>query len=190
MRANLHELDIAPSPRGLATNASDRLRDALLGGTVDLISAGPLPDPGIEGFAIYTVNIVAFLPDNHPLAGATEISVEELEDQPLLLTPTGYLSRTLLDKACTAANFEATVYTESHNASTLVALVEHGAGIAVLADDAAPYLGADRVSRVVSDHIDLGSEVWLYRNSTRATPAQDAFMKVARDWARPSASAR
>lgn len=187
IRVDLHELGAAPSGAPTAAAASSgghgsaSLLDALRSGAVDIITSPPLTG-AVQGFHVYDVHVVLVPPPRHKWRTQQTVSVTQLADVPLVVTPRGFLSRTLLDNACNAAGFEPMVAAESANAATLVALGENGVGVPVIASDALParISSERRPSLTVRGH-DLSDEVWMYwRAGSTPTPAVESFLDIAR----------
>jgi len=155
----------------------DPMRE-LAGGSVDAVAAARHPSTG--GFKLYDVRIIAALPDHHPWRVRSRIAVRQLRDEPLVVFPPGFLSRTRLEEACRAAGFEPRIEAESTGPGALVALGKEGVGIPILADDTLPA-PARPWPVLVGPNGPLREEVWLsWREPSGPSPALDAFLDAVR----------
>ncbi len=73
-------------------------------------------------------------PTEHPLARAPEISIQELTDQPFILTERGMSYRRLMDERLAELSLEIHPILELGSAKLICSLVEQGAGISFLPD--------------------------------------------------------
>ena len=71
-------------------------------------------------------------PDGHPLQRRRRLDVSDLLTEPLLLLRRGFLTRDVFESACQLAHIVPSVRQESDSVHTLLALVEAGAGSAVV----------------------------------------------------------
>jgi DNA-binding transcriptional LysR family regulator len=134
-----------------------------------------------EGFVIYRAGIAVGISEGHPLRVHDEISIESLVDSPLLLAPSGFLSRSLVESAFKEIGAEPRVAFVSPNPSTLLSLGEAGFGIPLVADDAVPGRATDAWPRLHGSSGPLASDVclsWL-RGAPRSA-AVDNFIEGAR----------
>lgn len=111
--------------------------DALRAGAVDVVTTSS-PGSGFDEFPIYDVHVVAILASRHPWRGRSTIHVRDLAGRPLLTPPAGYLSRSLLERACARAGVELTIAMESSSPVALLALARARLGVLVIASDAVP----------------------------------------------------
>lgn len=95
------------------------------------------PPVHAEGLVVETVRrepLVALLPTQHPAAGARQIELASLRDEPFLGYPSGPSSAMhgLVLQACRQAGFVPRVRQEAAETATLVALVAAGLGVALV----------------------------------------------------------
>lgn len=124
------------------------------------------------------VDVHFFAPADHPLSARSALSVEELMQEPFLLTERGMSYRRLLDEALAERSLEITPVLEAGDAYQLCRLVRQGAGISFLPDYvASDDLNAGRLS--ILPVTDLHVEVWkqlLYHRDKWRSPAMEAVM--------------
>jgi DNA-binding transcriptional LysR family regulator len=103
-----------------------------------LLDAGlvrpPIEAEGIEIEVVGHEPLRAVLPEEHPLAGASAIRLEQLRDEPFVLFPRT-IGPGLYDQIlglCRDAGFSPNVVYESSATATMVAMVEAGVGVTVL----------------------------------------------------------
>ena len=96
---------------------------------------------------------------DHPLAQRKNLSVEDILQEPFLLTERGMSYRRLLDEKLAERSLEIVPVLENGNTHELCRLAEEGAGITFLPDYAtAPFVAAGRLARL--NVADLEVEVW------------------------------
>lgn len=113
---------------------SDDLVTLLTDGHLDVAivaHAKPLP-PELRTIVIVDEPIVAGIPDRHPWAGSSAISLGALADEPVLTLPRGTGVRAALDRTCRINDVEAVPDVEAHSPQTVLALAGQGVGVAVL----------------------------------------------------------
>jgi DNA-binding transcriptional LysR family regulator len=98
------------------------------------IVASPL-SATLEHHLVQRVTVQALLPPGHKLAaGAGLLSVEELDQERVLVNGDQFLSTELLMAACRVAGVQPKVVYECSVGQTLAALAEAGLGIAIMGD--------------------------------------------------------
>ncbi len=110
------------------------LIDAVKNGEIDLAFLGPVPmkDPDLEAKILFTENIVALLPNHHPLADRKCLSLSDLQTDSFVLFPKGYVLRKIAVDACHAAGFEPKITSEGEDMDALKGLVSAGIGVSLL----------------------------------------------------------
>lgn len=135
--------------------------------------------PGLPGFRLFDVHVVALAGPGHRLARRRRIDAADLRGQPLLVSPRGSLSRRLLEGAC--RGWEPAVRMESASPAMLVALATHGLGVAVVASDALAGAGPVRPCVVTDRGAPLATEVWVHwRDGAGLGAAARAFVDALR----------
>jgi LysR family transcriptional regulator, transcription activator of glutamate synthase operon len=110
------------------------LIDAVKNGEIDLAFLGPVPmkDPDLEAKILFTENIVALLPNHHPLADRKSLSLSDLQTDSFVLFPKGYVLRKIAVDACHAAGFEPKITSEGEDMDALKGLVSAEIGVSLL----------------------------------------------------------
>ncbi len=103
-------------------------------GSLDLAVTIPPPDRLPHTF-IGTQDVLAILPDGHPLAGAESIRLQQLRRATFIANPPAYHLRTMTEKWCADAGFEANITLEVSEFGTIAELVARGLGVALLPHD-------------------------------------------------------
>ncbi|MBU2663949.1 LysR family transcriptional regulator [Actinoplanes bogorensis] len=108
---------------------------ALARGADLAIGATPWP-AGLDGRPLADLPLWAYVPAGHPWAGRSEVSVEALVGEPLLLPTPDYYPRRALDVAVASARLAYRDVHEFTSAEVAQAVAASGRGIAVVSDDA------------------------------------------------------
>lgn len=125
-------LDVRTREAGL-----DRLLQMLGAGEIDIATVLlPAADASLQTAPAMTDDLVVILPDHSPLAGAADLGVEALRDQPLILLNEEYGVRRRVEEECHRAGFEPRVVFESGQVAIIQGLVEAGLGLSVLPETA------------------------------------------------------
>jgi len=150
----------------------------LRSGVADLaIAEGPVNE--FEALHLYDVHAVVLVPDDHPWRRRRFVMVDRLRGVPLTVTPEGFASRRLLDKACRSAGFEPTIERISGSPISIVAMGVQGAGIAVVADDVPPS-DARPWPRIQAGSAPVRESVHLHWRRTQQPAAVHAFISTVR----------
>ena len=124
------------------------------------------------------VDIHFYAPSSHPLTRRTALHLEDIIQQPFLLTERGMSYRRLLDEALAERSLEIIPVLEAGDAYHLCSLVRQGAGLSFLPD----YVAAEAVQTgdlAILPVQDLKIEVWkqlLYHRDKWLSPAMQAVM--------------
>src|SRR5581483_234906 len=114
---------------------SDVLLQLLLEEAIDLaiITAGEEhPTGALERRCLVVDEMVALLPEGHPLAERPSVSLKELAGEQFVLFKPGYgLRRVVLD-ACASAGFQPRIAFETSQRETIYGMVQAGLGITLL----------------------------------------------------------
>jgi len=111
----------------------DHLARELDEGRLDL--ALIVATPSIEGSAfeaLFTEEIVAALPGNHPLSGRESVALVELRDESFILCQEGFHLRRVTLDACQAAGFIPRVALSGTNVDTALRFVQAGLGVTLV----------------------------------------------------------
>lgn len=133
----------ANMPLIIHENYTQRLLESLRNGDLDcIILALPIDDSGLEVTALYDEDFVVAVPVDHPWAARSEIPVEQLSDETVLLLSSGNCFRDQVLAACPALShpmreqsWQKTL--EGSSLATIRYMVASGVGITVLPATAA-----------------------------------------------------
>lgn len=115
------------------------LLPSLASGRLDLALLNlPVDDPDIEVTLLFEEDLIVVAPAGHPLAERDEVTLVELADHELLLTPPGTSIRVDLDRAAGAAGVALRAKAELDGIRLIASLTFEGFGAAVLPASAAP----------------------------------------------------
>lgn len=120
----------------LLEGANETLVAQVRGGASHVAIASPVDDDDLEGQALFWATLHAVLPPDSPLTGQQCIEVADLTRQPLLMLRKGFLTRSLMDRACAQAGVRVRSVLESDSAYALIALARAGHGTAVVSTTA------------------------------------------------------
>lgn len=97
-----------------------------------VIMSSPVYNPGIQSEKIAHGRVVAILPEGHPLAEQTVVSVQDLAREPLVgIDPADPYGR-IVSRPFREAGIELRHSMRGRFAQTIVSLVRHGLGVAVI----------------------------------------------------------
>lgn len=110
------------------------LIDAVKNRELNLAFLGPLPpkDETIQPTILFTENIAALLPANHPLAKEESIQLADLRNDQFVLFPDGYILHKVAMDACRAEGFLPNVISEGEDLDALKGLVAAGIGVSLM----------------------------------------------------------
>lgn len=118
----------------LKQGAYRKLIDAVIHGDINMALLGPLPTnvKKIKGEILFYEDLVALLPNSHPLASKKYLRLSELKNESFVLFPNGYILREIVVKACKEQNFEPTVSFEGEDIDAIKGLVSSGLGVTII----------------------------------------------------------
>lgn len=110
------------------------LIDAVKNRELNLAFLGPVPqkDESINTMILYSENIHALLPANHPLAKREKIHLDELRKDQFVLFPEGYILNKVAVDACKSAGFVPNITSVGEDMDALKGLVAAGIGVTLL----------------------------------------------------------
>ncbi|MDB5083514.1 MAG: LysR family transcriptional regulator [Bacilli bacterium] len=110
------------------------LIDSVIKGEIDLAFVGPVPmnEPAIRGQIFFLENIVALLPENHPLADQSSLRLNQLRDDTFVLFPPGFVLHKIVVDACAQMGFKPLVSFEGEDIDAIKGLVAAGLGVTLL----------------------------------------------------------
>lgn len=110
------------------------LKKAVVKGEVNMALLGPVPmnERKLKGKILFTENIVALLPKNHPLADLPSLKVAQLRRDSFVLFPEGYVLRDIVIDLCKQLGFKPKVSFEGEDIDAIKGLVSAGLGISLV----------------------------------------------------------
>lgn len=112
---------------------TDRIYDALLGGTIDCgIVALPRERPQIEVIPLEEENMVLVLPPSHPLGSCETVPLERLNGIPFIAFDADIPTRSLIDERLRSLGVSVEVVQAFDNIETIKRVVEIGLGVAIV----------------------------------------------------------
>ncbi|MFD1560145.1 LysR substrate-binding domain-containing protein [Paraburkholderia silviterrae] len=165
----LHPLDRSAQIEALRTSVID-------------IGIMPSPSPGhaLKSVALAAAPLVAAIPEGHPLAARSSLSLVALASEPFVLFPRKMNSRLLeiIVACCASAGFAPRIVQEAEQLHTLLALVSAGLGVTLVPEWVAriPQLG---VIYIPVDDLFTPYELIAAWNSGTDNPAVPNFRETA-----------
>ncbi|WP_042347096.1 LysR family transcriptional regulator [Bacillus massiliigorillae] len=110
------------------------LIDSVKNRELNLAFLGPLPpkDESIIPNILFSENISALLPANHPFAKNQYVNLVDFRDENFVLFPEGYILQKVAVDACKAAGFIPNITSEGEDMDALKGLVAAGIGVTLL----------------------------------------------------------
>jgi DNA-binding transcriptional LysR family regulator len=143
-----------------------------------------LPHPSLDTQALATDDLVAVLPETHPLAKGETVAVRELAEYPLILTQAG--SQDLVMRMFERAGVRPKIAHELFQVASILEFVAHGNGVSVLAALSVPDHAPGLVFRPILPKVPRRVALACL-DATRLSPAGRAFWELARREARGKA---
>ncbi|WP_078595018.1 LysR family transcriptional regulator [Evansella clarkii] len=118
----------------LYQSSYQELMSLVIKGEIDIALMAPVPkdDKKLRGEILYVENIAVLLPQDHPLAAKSELSLHELRGEPFVMFPEGYILRTIISEACRKEGFQPEVVLEGWDIGSIKGLVSAGMGVTLL----------------------------------------------------------
>lgn len=124
----------------LITDTIKNLYAKLRAYEIDLaVVEGPLAEPGYQSLLLDTDSLVLVLPNDHPLAGRSRVSIEELKQERMILRLPGSGTQNLFISHLESRGMsieEFNVVLEVDNIATIKDLIRRGYGVSILAKSA------------------------------------------------------
>jgi DNA-binding transcriptional LysR family regulator len=98
----------------------------------------PIDEPELVVEPLFAEDLFLLVDEQHRLATRSTVSISELDDEPLLLPPTGSALRKLLDRAAASNNISLRPQAEIDGVRLLASLALDGFGAAILPATAVP----------------------------------------------------
>lgn len=109
------------------------LLQRLMSGEIDLCLSSPrFVEPAIEWLPLWDEELMALLPDAHPLASRATVDLIELATEPFIMLKPNFGLRKTVEDLCHKAGFTPQIAFEGEEVATLRGLVGAGLGVALL----------------------------------------------------------
>src|SRR5699024_4648518 len=114
--------------------SSNELEDAVIQGAMNMALVGPVPTEvkKLKGSILFTENIVALLPKDHPMSEFQSIRLRDLRNEAFVLFPMGYVLREMIMTICQQMGFTPKVAFEGEDVDTIKGLVSAGLGVSLI----------------------------------------------------------
>ncbi|MFG6120344.1 LysR family transcriptional regulator [Thalassobacillus sp. B23F22_16] len=111
-----------------------QLIERVIKGDISMALLAPLPGnrEKIRGDILFSENIVALLPMDHPLADRSEIEINDLKQDAFVLFPEGFILRSIITDACLKLGFEPNIPFEVEDIDSIKGLVSAGLGVTLI----------------------------------------------------------
>jgi LysR family transcriptional regulator, cyn operon transcriptional activator len=152
---------------------------ALERGELDVIFTREVGNEFLESKRLFPMHVIAVMREQHPLGSLLTISVEDLQDEGLLLGPKPFTSRMLFDVACRTADISPKVMLETPFQGALLALAEVGHGVAILPSTMSLAGRSVTARGLLSVGAPIGTWTALVWDRRRRTAQVDAFIEIA-----------
>ncbi|WP_137843277.1 LysR substrate-binding domain-containing protein [Microbacterium sp. 2FI] len=157
--------------------------ERLLDGSIDLAFARlPTPNPELESRVVEVEEILCALPEGHPLAGQSELSLAELHDEDFVSLPDdqGSMLQSTMFALCVTAGFRPRIAQVAPDSATVLALVAAGAGITITLSSVTPTQSVGITYKPLRDiHPDHMFATLTWRRDD-ASPALAAVLEVSK----------
>ncbi|NUT92874.1 MAG: LysR family transcriptional regulator [Saccharothrix sp.] len=118
---------------GLHWAPSDDMARRLRAQEVDLcVASQPVQAAGVESVVLFDEAVGVGVALDHPLAGRTSVTVEDLADQPLITAREGHWIRRLLDRLFAARGLTPKVVCETDEPTAIAELISAGLGVGLV----------------------------------------------------------
>lgn len=165
-------------PESVDTLAA-RIRDggAEIGMTELPVTEHPNDAAGLVAWEVLRQDFLVVLPPESPLAGRVRVRVDDLLDVPLVTTPVGTSIRRILEAAFARTGARPNVAVETDQREAIAALVQAGAGAALLPRPLAVD-AARRGAAVVALTPKLQRTIGVIHRAAPLSPAAIAFIRL------------
>lgn len=136
-----------------------------------------LPQPSLDTVALATDELMAILPQGHPLARNPTVAVRDLAEYPLILTQAG--SQDMVLRMFERAGVRPKVAHELFQVVSILEFVAHGNGVSVLASLTVPEPRAGLAFRPITPRVARRVAIACL-DASRLSPAGRAFWELAR----------
>ncbi|NVO24060.1 LysR family transcriptional regulator [Donghicola sp. C2-DW-16] len=147
-----------------------------------VIMSSPVQNAGIENTQIAEGRIVAIMPEGHPLASQAEVSVYDLQHEPLIgIDPTDPYGE-ILARPFQEAGLKVQHSIRGRFAQTLVSFVRHGLGVALIDEfSVAEVYMPGLVRKPLKEKVVVRSYVVQKKGRNLSAFAEDAIRLITRE---------
>jgi DNA-binding transcriptional LysR family regulator len=138
----------------------------------------PIDDPELVVEPLFAEDLLLLVPASHYLAGRDTMSLNELEDVPLLLPPKGAALRRVLDRAAGSVDVTLRAQAEIDGVRLLASLAFDGYGAAIVPATAAPRQLDGRFSRITVPELPRRVVAFARRRRPAPSAATTAVAEV------------
>lgn len=168
--------NIELSVLGLRTG---EIREKLLQNELDIgITFLPVQDKEIVSIPLYKSELTLVVPTSHSLTERKYVSIEELQDYPLILLPKNFYLTELITSHCQNFNFKPKPILEISTMESLIQMVAQGMGITVLPKPYIDFLQNEHIQAIKIENptptIDIGL---IYRRDKYMCAATRKFIE-------------
>jgi len=136
-----------------------------------------LPQPALDTVTLANDELVAVLPQNHPLARTPTVAVRDLAEYPLILTQAG--SQGMVLAMFERAGVRPKIAHELFQMVSILEFVAHGNGVSVLASLSVPESRPGVIVRPITPRV-VRRVAFACLDAARLSPAGRAFWELAR----------
>src|SRR5699024_282619 len=112
------------------------------------ISFLPVEDDELGSIPLFTEELSLAVPSDHPLAHRKEVEIEMLEHNPIVLLPSNYFLRQLIDTYCAELGIILRPTLEMSTLESLTQMVSEGIGVTILPTPYLDFLNNQRIAKV------------------------------------------
>ncbi|MES4907524.1 MULTISPECIES: LysR family transcriptional regulator [unclassified Streptomyces] len=146
---------------------------------VDLcIASQPIHAEGLEAVRLFDEEVGVGVPLDHPLAGRTSVTIDELADQPFVTARRGHWLRRLLDRLFAARDLTPKIVCESDEHSAIADLISAGLGIGLAPAFARRSATRAPVAWIPVDSPDCRRTVTLYWGADSHLPTAVRLLRT------------
>lgn len=146
---------------------------------VDLcVASQPIHAEGLESAQLFDEAVGVGTPLDHPLAGRTSVSIDELAGQPFVTARQGHWVRRLLDRLFAARGLTPKIVCESDEPSAIAGLISAGLGIGLVPAFARRSAMRTPGAWIAVDSPDCRRTVTLYWGADSHLPVAARLMRT------------
>ncbi|KAA9000482.1 HTH-type transcriptional regulator Cbl [Affinibrenneria salicis] len=128
---------------------------------IGIASEQLMNDESVAAFPYYRWHHAIVVPEGHPLVSEPAITLERLNELPLITYRQGITGRSRLDKAFAAAGLTPDIALSAQDSDVIKTYVELGLGVGVLADMSWDPVRDKGLVRINAEHLFEANTVWL-----------------------------